>query len=79
MANYLVEIDRKELPILQHLYKSNGTKSYIGYMTLNNYIRWFEQDPDVKHIKVFCLNGDFSDGTFVLTVSIRLILLLLLS
>lgn len=71
MTNYLAEINRRDLSILKNLYKSNGTKSYISYMTLDNYMRWFDQDPDVNHIKVFCLNGEYSDGTFVLTVSVK--------
>lgn len=68
MSDCSVEIDRDDLIALKNLYLSDGSKSYIGYTTLDNYIRWFQQDPSVKHIKVFCLNGDFSDGTFVITV-----------
>lgn len=69
MADTLVEINRNELPILQNLFKSNELKSSIAYMTLGNYIGFFQQDPFVKHVKVYCLNGDFSDGTFVITVN----------
>lgn len=69
MTDRLVEVARKDLPALKSLYNANGSKSYIAYTTIDNYIQWFQQDPDVKHIKVFCLNGDFSDGTFVITVS----------
>lgn len=71
MTDRLVEIERKDLPSLKNLYNPDGSKSYIAFTTIDNYMRWFEQDPNVKHIKVFCLNGDFSDGTFVLTVCIR--------
>lgn len=74
MTNELIEIHRKDLLKLRHLYKSNGINGYFGYMTLNNYIQWFEQDPNIKHVKVFSLNGQFSDGTFVLTVSVYLTL-----
>lgn len=70
MADALVEIGRKDLPTLRDIYKSNGFKSYIGYMTLNNYIGFFEQDVNVKHVNIYCLNGDFTDGTFVVTVNI---------
>lgn len=69
MTDRLVEIQRKDLSVLCDLYIQSGTKNYISYTTIDNYIRWFQQDPNVKHIKVFCLNGDFSDGTFVITVS----------
>lgn len=69
MTDTLVEINRNDLPILQKLFKLNGSKSDISYMTLGNYIGFFEKDPSVKHVNVYCLNGDFSDGTFVVTVN----------
>lgn len=68
MTDKLVEVNRKELLILQNLFKSNGFKGYLGYMAIRNYIGFFEQDPNVKHVKIYCLNGNFSDGTFVITV-----------
>lgn len=70
MTDQLVEINPKDLQNLKTLYTPDGLKSYIAYMTIDNYIRWFEQNPNVKHIKFFSLNGDFSDGTFVVTVDI---------
>lgn len=76
MTDTLMEIDRNDLPNLQKLYKSNELDSCIGYMTIGNYIEFFEQDPSVKHLKVYCLNGDFSDGTFVITVSSFTLILL---
>lgn len=69
MIDNLTEIDRQDLPFLQALYTRDRPENYITFMTIDNYIRWFKQDPDVKNIKFFCLNGDFSDGTFVVTVS----------
>lgn len=69
MADELIEIDRKDLMKLKNLYISDESKNYTAFTTIDNYIRWFEQNPNVKHIKFFCLNGDFSDGTFVMTVS----------
>lgn len=68
MTDKLVEIEFKDLQNLKNLYIPDGTKSYIAYTTIDNYIRWIEQDPNVKLVKFFCLNGDFSDGTFVVTV-----------
>lgn len=65
----LVEIDREDLPKLKNLYTPDGSKCYLSYTTVDNYIRWFEQDLNVKHINIFCLNGDFDDGTFVVTVT----------
>lgn len=79
MTNNLTEINCNDLLILRDLYKSNGPKRYIGYMTLNNYAQWLEKDPNVKHIHIYCLNGDFTDGTFVLTVSVYCNLILFCS
>lgn len=73
MPDTLMEINRNDLPILQNLYKLNGSKGCIGYMTIGNYIGFFKQDPAVKHVNVYCLNGDFGDGTFVITVSIYIV------
>lgn len=69
MVDRAIEIDRNDLPKLKSLYQSNDHKRATAYMTIDNYIRWFDQDPHIKHIRFFCLNGDFSDGTFVVTVS----------
>lgn len=69
MSDQLIEISRKDWPKLSALYESEGSRGYIGYFTVNNYIRWFEQDPNVKYVNFYCLNGDFSDGAFVVTVS----------
>lgn len=69
MTNSSIEIGRSNLLILKNVYKLNRFKSEIGYLTLNNYVQWLEQDQHVKHVRIYCLNGDFSDGTFVLTVS----------
>lgn len=70
MVDKLIVIDRKDLPVLKALYTPNGSKNYTAYTTIDTYIRWFEQDSNVEHIKFFCLNGDFSDGTFVVIVSL---------
>lgn len=66
----LVKIKRKEWPKLRDLYSTHLSDSHIGYYTLDNYIRWLTQDSKVKNIAIYCLNGDFSDGTFVAVVSL---------
>lgn len=71
MTDYLVEIAQKDWPSLKQIYFPDDPKKHVAYTTIDNYIRWFEQDPNVKHIKFFCLNGDYSDGTFVVIVSIE--------
>lgn len=69
MADRLTEIDRKDLPVLRDLYNPGSSRSYTAYVTIDTYIRWFQQDPNIKHLKIYCLNGDFSRGTFVVTVN----------
>lgn len=75
MTDYLAEIDRKDWPKLRDLYTPNGIKSYVAFITIDNFIRWFEQDPNIKHVKFYCLNGDFSEGTFVIIVSLIICIL----
>lgn len=70
----LVEIQQKDLSILKNMYTSkDGCRTNIAYITIVNYIRWIEIDPnESKDIKFLCLNGDFSDGTFIVIVSVIL-------
>lgn len=69
MNDRLTEIDRKDLPFLRDLFKVGSATSYISYAIIDNYIRWIQQDPLIKHLKFYCLNDDLSHGTFVVTVS----------
>lgn len=71
IADHLMEIQHKDLPALRDMYNSNDSKTHTAYTTIDNYIRWLQQGPEeTKYIKFFCLNGDFADGTFAVTVSI---------
>lgn len=71
MTDRLVEIQYSDLPTLKKLYSSDELRCHIGYMTIDTYIRLLEKFPEEsKCIKFFCLNGDFSDGTFIVTVCI---------
>lgn len=65
----LIEINREHLPLLRDLYKPNTLRNYIAYMTIDIYVRLFEREPHIKQIQFYCLNGDFSNGTFIVTVS----------
>lgn len=76
MLDQITEIDRKYVPLLRDLYKTNNLKNDITYVTIDTYIQWFQQDPQITYLKFFCLNGDFSHGTFVVTVNIFLTLFL---
>lgn len=71
-VDQLTEIDRNELPLLKKLYTPDGKRSYTGYTTIETYIQWFEKDPSLSDVKFYALNGDFSRGTFVVTVSSRI-------
>lgn len=68
MSDRLVEIDRNELHHLKRIHEANGSETYVAYMTISNYIKWFEQDANLKNIKFYCLNGNYSDGSFIVTV-----------
>lgn len=73
IGDSLVEIPFEDILRLQDLYRSskNGTRTHIAYESIDVYIRWLKQDPNAHtYIKFYCLNGDFSDGTFIVIVSI---------
>ncbi|XP_004530240.1 uncharacterized protein LOC101450675 [Ceratitis capitata] len=44
-----------DLRSLRALYKANGISQVLGYQTLDNYISWFEKEPQQKHIKIYTL------------------------
>lgn len=67
--NELVEIERSELPLLRDLFLLNWPEHMIGYYTVDNFIRWYEKDSQIKNLVIYSLNGDWSDGTFVAIVS----------
>lgn len=70
MKDCAVKINKNQLKILQQLYKrKNDTKYFIAQMAIDNFIKWFDQDPNIDNVIFFCLNGDISDGTFVVIVS----------
>lgn len=70
MKDCAVKMDKNQLKILQQLYKQkNETKYFISQMAIDNFIKWYDQDPNVDYVHFFCLNGDISDGTFIVIVS----------
>lgn len=69
----IIEIPRSDLPQLRDLFKQDWPKHIIGHDLVNNYIRWFEQDPNFDEAKFYALNGDCSDGTFIVIVSTILV------
>lgn len=68
----LVEMQQKDLRILRDLHAAKeGSRTSIALATIDIHIQWLEKDPnESRYIKFFCLNGDFSDGTFIVIVSI---------
>lgn len=49
----------------------NWPENQIGYLLVDDYIKWAEKVAvnHIKNVKFYTLNGDFSDGTFVVVVS----------
>lgn len=71
--DHLVEMQQEDLRILKEMHAAkDGSKTSIAFITIDIYMQWIEKDPnESKDIKFYCLNGDFSDGTFIVMVSIR--------
>lgn len=72
MEDRLAEISIDGLKRLRDLYNPDGIKSYTTFVTIDTYLRWNEQNPRSKdeNIKFYCLNGNISDGTFLVIVSL---------
>lgn len=68
MSEKLLKIDRKNWIKLRDLYSPNDPKTLLGHCVVENYIQWFEKNPNCQNIVFYCLNGDWSDGTFVAIV-----------
>lgn len=69
-SSKLVEIPRAEWYSLRDLYKVDWPKNLVGFYTVDNFIKWTEKDPNIKNLKAFSLDGDYTDGTFLFVVSI---------
>lgn len=66
----LVEISPSEWIELRDLYRLNWPDNHVAWHTINNYLNWFRMEPNIKHLKIFSLNGTWrSDGTYVIVVS----------
>lgn len=69
MADKLIEIESENWPILRDLYDVNDANTYYGHCTIDNYIRWLEKEPHERDWNIYSLNGDWSDGTYLVVVS----------
>lgn len=71
VSDKLVEIPPNEWKTLRDLFLPKWPNDISGYFTVDNYIRWYQHDPNIKNLKFFSLNGDWKDdGTFVVIVSV---------
>lgn len=71
MSDTLADIPSKYWTELRDLYKADWPLNLISYYTIDNIIRWLNDDSPVNHLRVCCLNGDWSDGTFAIIVSFQ--------
>lgn len=75
-SDRLVEIELSDLKKLREIYMkdwpeySNGLNIPRG--VISNYVHWIEQDPAFRGVKIYTLNGDWTDGTFMLLVGLLL-------
>lgn len=69
MADILVEIPSEDWCKLRDLYSVDDPKTYLAHCTVDNYIRYLEREPNGKDWHIYSLNGDWSDGTYILIVS----------
>lgn len=70
--NQLVKVNHADWPALRDLYQSDWPEHFLGFSTVDTFIRWTEQQPDIKNLAIYSLNGNWADGTFVCVVNIYL-------
>lgn len=63
-----MKIERENWPKLRDLYSPRDPNTFLGHCAVENYIQWFVKDPSIENISIYCLNDDWSDGTFVAIV-----------
>lgn len=68
MENKLVIIEREEWENLRELYLPEKPGTILGLSTISNYIRWSKMCPQIDDLTIYCLNGNWSDGLFVVVV-----------
>ena len=71
-ADELVLIPQNDWPLLRDLYESNWPENLVGFSTIDNYIRWYQKDPEIKNLSIYSLNGNWRvDGIFLVVVCIH--------
>lgn len=69
MQDKICEISPSDWPELRDIYLPDWPKNIYAYNLLDNYLNWIKRDPKIKNLKIYSLNGDWRDGTFVVIVS----------
>lgn len=69
MENHLVAIESEQWESLKSLYLPETPDTILGLSTISNYARWIQQNQHIENLSIYSLNGDWSDGTFVVVVS----------
>lgn len=71
LKNFLLEIPVADWPVLRDMYTDNWPSNYSTYFAIDNGIKLKQMDPVEynKEVQMYSLNGDWSDGTFILLVS----------
>lgn len=65
MENKLEILPREFRENLQNIYLYEWPKHAFGYYTIHNYIKLCERYNEFENSsKLYCLNGDWADGTF---------------
>lgn len=72
MSDKLVEIESENWAALRNLYSAEDPNTIYAHCTVDNYIRWLETEPQQKDWFIYSLNGDWSDGTYAVVVSMDL-------
>lgn len=61
----LQEIPDEKLPELKKLYKQNWPYTNYVYYFVETAIQIRQKYPEGGYVKIYCPNGDFSDGTIL--------------
>lgn len=69
MCDKLVEVEMVHWSNLRDLYLHNWPVNFLGYYTLDNFVNWIRLEPSIKDLHIYCLNGEWNDGTFIAIVS----------
>lgn len=68
MVDKLVEIGSENWASLRNMYAVDDPNTYYAHCTVENYIKWLEKEPGTHDWHIYSLNGDWSDGTYLVVV-----------